>query len=238
MPGTDFRDPMCRRASIAAALALVLLGAGCAGTGVMPDAATGASSGRSGSGSIGDFFSGFSAKSPQTVAGAQPDLNCPTVDVRQGASTLNIGPTGDKTAMTTKYQGTFMREARNCAVVNGNMMMTIGIEGRVVVGPAGTPGPVDIPLRIAVVQETPGSPKMIVTKFIRIPVTIGPNEENATFTHIEQGLSFPVPTPTYALDDYIAYIGFDPLTMEAQNKQAQKPAVKPKSKPKPAVSSN
>ena len=32
-------------------------------------------------------------------------------------------------------------------------------------------------------------------------------------------MSFPVPTPTSSLDDYIAYVGFDPLTAQAQDKQ-------------------
>jgi hypothetical protein len=95
-----------------------------------------------------------------------------------------------------------------------------------------------VPLRIAIVQETPGGTHLITTKFIRIPVAIGANDGNATFSHVEQGLTFPVPTPTSALDDYIAYIGFDPLTAETQDKQKVKPAPKPKTHPKPSVSAN
>ena len=140
--------------------------------------------------------------------------------------------------MSLKYQGTFARVARECAVVDGNMLMKIGVQGRVIVGPAGGPGQVDVPLRLAVVQETPGGSTPIVTKFIRIPVTIGPNEGNALFTHIEEGLSFPLPTPTTQLDDYIAYVGFDPLSAEAQDQQKQKPKPKPKPRPKPAASAN
>ena len=100
-----------------------------------------------------------------------------------------------------------------------------------IVGPAGGPGQVDVPLRIAVVEETPTGTKAIVTKLIRIPVTIGNNDQNALFTHIEDGLSFPMP-PSADLDNYTVYIGFDPQAAEAQDKHNEKPRprkLKPKS---------
>jgi hypothetical protein len=238
MPGTRSGKLSSSRALIAASLLLALLAGGCSGgSGLgLPSAATSdGAHGFGGSNSLTDFFSDSSAKSPQTVAGAQPDVNCPPVEVRQGASTLTIGPTGDKTAMSLKYQGAFTREARNCAVVGGSMVMKIGVQGRIILGPAGGPGQVDVPLRIAVVQETPGGARPITTKFVRIPVTVG--ADSALFTHIEEGLSFPLPTPTSALDDYIAYVGFDPLTAQAQDKQKEKPAPKPR-RSKPSASAN
>lgn len=179
------------------------------------------------------FFAGSSAKSRQVVAGASSDLNCPPVEIREGAATLAIGPQGDNAPLSLKYQGSFERTARQCAVVGGNMVMKIGVQGRIIVGPAGGPGQVDVPLRIAVVQETPGSSKPITTKFVRIPVTVA-GAEGAPFTHIEEAMSFPLPTPSGMLDDYVVYVGFDPLTAEMQDKQkAPKPRAKPKRKLKP-----
>ena len=224
------------RASIGVWLALMLLAGGCStGSGIGAPGASDSSSGSSGL--IASFFASSSASSRQTVAGA-PDVNCPRVDIRMGASTLTIGPTGEKAALSLKYQGTFARVARECAVVDGNMVMKIGVQGRIIVGPAGGPGQVDVPLRLAVVQEAPGGTKTIVTKFIRIPVAIGPNEGYATFTRIEEAMSFPLPTPTALLDDYVAYVGFDPLSAEAEDQQKQKPKPKPKAKSKPAASAN
>jgi hypothetical protein len=237
MPGTSQRMKQCGRAFVVPSLLLALLAGGCSSGGIGTPG-TEASHGYGGSSSIADFFTGSSAKAPQTVAGAQPDVNCPPVEVRRGASTLTIGPTGEKAAMTLKYQGSFARLARDCGVVDGNMVMKIGVEGRVVVGPAGGPGQVNVPLRIAVVQETPGGMKAIVTKFFVVPVALGPNDGNAVFTHIEEGLSFPLPTPTSLLDDYIAYVGFDPVSAEAQSKQAPKPKAKSRPKPTPAASAN
>ncbi len=233
----------CDRASIAALLSLALLAPGCAGSGSAgapaatasgPSSTPAPSTSASLRDKITSFFSGSSAKSPQPVAGAQPDVNCPFLDIRQGASTLTIGPTGDNAAMSLKYQGTFVRAARECAVVGGQMVMKVGVEGRIIVGPAGGPGQVDVPLRIAVVDETPAGSKTIVTKLIRIPVTVQSSEDNPTFTHIEEALSFPLP-PTAELDNYIVYIGFDPLAAEAQDKHKEKPRHKPKPKAKPTA---
>jgi hypothetical protein len=238
MPGTKALTVPRGRALLAAVLPFALFAAGCTastGTPPAPGPAEGAH-GYSGSGSIADLFTGSSAKAPQTVAGAQPDLNCPPVDVRQGASTLTIGPGGGPAGtMSVRYQGSFTRESRDCAVVNGNLVMRIGIEGRVIIGPAGGPGQVDVPLRIAIVQETPGGSRPIATKFVRIPVTVG-NDGIAQFSHVEDGVTFPVPAPTSVLDDYIAYVGFDPLSAQAQDNQ--KPAPKPRGKPKPSASAN
>jgi len=237
MPGTKLSTVPRGRALLAAVLPFALFAAGCAGSTGTPPAPGANAHGYSGSGSIADLFTGSSAKAPQTVAGAQPDVNCPPVDVRQGASTLTIGPGGGPTGtMSVRYQGSFTREARECAVVNGNLVMRIGIEGRVIIGPAGGPGQVDVPLRIAVVQETPGGSRPIATKFIRIPVAVG-NDGIAQFSHVEDGVIFPVPTPTSVLDDYIAYVGFDPLSAQAQDNQREKPAPKPR-KPKPSASAN
>jgi len=182
---------------------------------------------------IASFFSGATQREPQSVTNAQPDVECPFLDIRQGASTLTYPPPppdGGNEAMSLKYQGTFVRAARDCAVVNGQMVMRVGVQGRIIVGPAGGPGRVDMPLRIAVVSAPLTAPKTVVTRLIRIPVTVGATDANVDFTHIEEGLSFPMPTSSS--DQYIVYIGFDPFGAAAED-QAKKPAPAKKPKPKP-----
>jgi hypothetical protein len=187
---------------------------------------------------IANFFSGASAKEPQAVANATPqqqDIECPYIDIREGAATLTIPPPppdGANEAMALKYQGTFVRAARECKLVNNQMVMRVGVQGRIIVGPAGGPGQVDVPLRIAIVSAPVTGAKTILTKLIRIPVAVA-STENATFTHIEDGLTFPLPA-NGSLDDYIVYIGFDPIGAAVQDGQKPNPAApKPKLKPKP-----
>ena len=84
------------------------------------------------------------------------DIECPDVEVRTGAATLMIGSKpgrGEPAALDVRYQGSIIRTARECHVNAGIMTMKVGVEGRIITGPAGGPGTVDVPLRIAVVQE-------------------------------------------------------------------------------------
>jgi hypothetical protein len=184
---------------------------------------------------VANFFSNKSADTPQHVANAaQGNTDCPFIDIRQGASTLTIPPPppdGSNEAMSLRYQGTFVRAARECKVVNGQMVMNVGIQGRIIVGPAGGPGQVEVPLRIAVVTSPTVGSKLIVTKFIKVPVTV-PDQNGAAFTHIEEGLTFPMPSAS-DLASYIVYIGFDPVTGATEG--SKKPAA---AKPKPKIKPN
>ena len=237
------RPRWCDRAVRGGALVLALAAAGCSGGSMFggpaataPAPAAGAPSAPSGPqwlrGDIAGFFSSSSDKAPHPVAGATPDVECPYIEIREGASTLTIGSGGDNAAMSLKYQGTFVRAARQCAVVAGQMVMKVGVEGRIILGPAGGPGQFDVPLRIAVVDESPAGTKPIVTKLIQIPVTVQSMTDNPTFAHVEDGLSFPLPKSD-ELEHYIVYIGFDPLAAENKEKHA-KPRPKPKRKHNPA----
>jgi len=229
------------RTPAAPAFFLALLVGGCSSIGATttgaPTAALAppdAAQAHSGSSSLGEIFTGSTAKGTQTAEGAQPDVNCPPVEIRRGAATLTIAPPGERSAMTLKYQGSFVRAARECAVADGNMIMKVGVEGRVVAGPGGGPGRLDVPLRFAVVQETPSGMRAIATKFVIVPVEVD-STGNTLFTHVEEGMTFPIPTPTAQLDDYVVYIGFDPVSAEAQAKGP--PKVRPKQK-KPGGGAN
>jgi hypothetical protein len=123
-----------------------------------------------------------------------------------------------------RYQATIVRTARECQVNSGLMMMKVGIEGRVITGPAGGPGSVDVPLRIAVVQEGI-NPKTILSKFAHIPVTVASAVDRVPFTHIDSEISFPLPQPLAQIDAYVVYIGFDPMGAQQEKK---KPVAKPK----------
>jgi hypothetical protein len=240
MLGNHLLRRWCGRVAPAGALVFALAVSGCGGSSLLnstaaPAPAPAAAPTSSGpqwlKGEIADFFSSSSDKAPQPVAGATPDIDCPYIDIRQGASTLTISGSGDNAAMSLKYQGTFVRAARQCSVAAGQMIMKVGVEGRIILGPAGGPGQVDVPLRIAVVDQSPTGMKPIVTKLIHIPVTIQSATDNPTFAHVEDGLSFPLP-PSGELDNYIVYIGFDPLAAQAQEKHP-KPKPRPKRKPNP-----
>lgn len=147
---------------------------------------------------------------PHSPTPAAPDVECPGVDIRTGASTLNIAAKAvDATAGDLRYQLSFGQTARECAVQAGTMSIKVGVQGRIILGPMGGPGHVDVPLRYAVVREGP-QPKTVVTKFKRISVTVAQGQTHVPFVDVEEGLSFPLPSKS-ELDAYIVYVGFDEI---------------------------
>ena len=188
----------------------------------------------SGSSSVTDRFTSFFL-GPQVstatngVAGPATNIECPIMDVRNGASTLSVNADSrDPAATALKYQVTLVRTARECAVVGSDMRVKAGVQGRVILGPAGGPGPVEVPLRFAVVAEGP-EPSTITTKLYRIPVTVGPDQSMVPFTHVDENLTFPMPKAAADLDSYVIYVGFDPTAMEKPAPRKPPPAKKRRS---------
>jgi hypothetical protein len=169
--------------------------------------------------------------------GSDTDVECPGVEVRTGAATLKIGSklgeVGEPAALDLRYQGTIIRTARECHVNAGVITMKVGIEGRIITGPAGGPGAIDVPMRIAVVQEGP-NPKTIVSKFVRIPVTVTSAVDRVTFTHVDSDIAFPMPSPLANIDAYVVYVGFDAMSAPPEKKkpEGKKPKRKTVGKPK------
>ncbi len=190
--------------SIAAVAAVVVM-AGC-------------SSGTSGL-SFGERFNQATA-SGGTVAQAEPVAQstsvsyCPSVDVRPGASSLAFNAPGDQGAMGLRYQATLGQTARECHAIGGNLNMKVGVQGRIILGPAGGAGTIEVPLRLALVEEGP-SPKTLWTKLYRIPVTIPDGVPNVAFTHVEEDLTVPMPAGA-TIESYVVYIGFDALSVKEQ----------------------
>jgi hypothetical protein len=126
---------------------------------------------------------------------------------------------GQATAADLRYQLSFGQTARECLVQGGVMTIKVGVQGRVILGPMGTPGQVDVPLRYAVVREGP-QPKTIATKFKRLPVTVGPDQTHVQFVDVEEGLTFPVPSRS-EVDAYVIYVGFDEIGDKNEKKTAK-----------------
>ncbi len=205
------RSKQAARFALIAATAAAL--AGCGGGSMF------GSSGSSGSSSFGSRFSQLfgsnsqaasTASAPSTQATENSsDLTCPSVAIRFGASTLAVGlPGKPASGADLRYQGTITRTARDCDLTGGQVTARIGVMGRVIVGPAGAPPSVDVPMRVAVVQE--GAPeKVIVTKLVRTTVEIPPGEQNVEFSLVAEDVTYPAPTVADN-DKYIFYVGFDP----------------------------
>jgi hypothetical protein len=166
------------------------------------------------------LFGGKPDQPAQTapVDSSQPEVeeNCPPVTIRAGASTYAVGASGKPaTGSDVRFQASITKTARDCTKMNGEIVARIGIQGRVIAGPAGAPAQVEIPLRVAVVQGGV-SEKVIATKPYRTTVAMS-EEGNVPFTLVADDLVYPIP-PGAVGDSYIFYIGFDPQALSPEPK--------------------
>ena len=198
----------CRVVAIVAA---VSLGLGCSLLGPQASAQ-----------SLGDRFKSlFGGKSeepgapqgtPPVASEAQTDLTCPPVSIRAGASTYAVGVPGKQAiGNDLRFQATITKTARDCTLNGGVITARIGIQGRVIAGPAGAPATVDVPIRVAVVQ-TGVQEKTIATKAYQTTVNMT-ESGSEPFTLVAEDLTYPAPTGAIG-DTYIFYIGFDPQALK------------------------
>ena len=173
------------------------------------------------------LFGGSKSEEP-AVEGAPPpaqeapsDLSCPPVSIRAGASTYAVGAPGKQpTGNDLRFQVTITKTSRECSYNSGTITARIGIQGRVIAGPAGAPSSVQIPLRVAVVQ-TGVQEKTIATKAYQTSVAMT-EAGSEPFVLIAEELVYPAPSGA-AGDSYVFYIGFDPQALKPE-----KPAPKKK----------
>jgi hypothetical protein len=175
--------------------------------------------------SLTDRFKGlFGGKSDEPAkpapAPGQPaaddDIDCPQVTVRAGASTYAVGASGKQAVGNeVRFQATITKMARECFRNGGDITARIGIQGRVIAGPAGAPSTVEVPLRVAVVQGGVGE-KVIASKAYRTTVEMSEGG-SVPFTFIAEDLAYPIPSAA-AADSYIFYVGFDPQALSPEPK--------------------
>ena len=174
--------------------------------------------------SLGDRFKSlFGGKSEEPAEAAplpapegENDLTCPPVSIRAGASTYAVAAPGKQpVGNDLRFQATITRTSRQCTKTGDQISARIGIQGRVIAGPAGAPSSVEIPLRVAVVQGGVQE-KTIATKVYRTTVAMS-EDSSIPFTLVAEDMLYPVP-PGATGDSYIFYIGFDPQALKPEPK--------------------
>jgi hypothetical protein len=175
--------------------------------------------------SISDRYNQLFGSRSQAVGEAPPaadgtELDCPVVKIRAGASTYAVAPPGKQpVASELRYQATITRTARDCTRSSGQIVARIGIQGRVIAGPAGAPATVEIPLRVAVVQ-TGVHERVIATKVYRTTVSMT-EDTSVPFSVVAEDLAYSMPSGATS-ESYVFYIGFDPQAVTPEPKSARK----------------
>jgi hypothetical protein len=203
-----------RVAGLAAiAMASVML-AGCGGGSMFGSSST--SSGPS----LGDRFGQIFGSKSQAVGEAPPppednEPTCPSVDIRAGASTMAVGLPGKPAAGNDlRYQISVLRTARDCTLVGNEVHARVGIQGRIIVGPAGAPPAVIVPMRVALLQEGVQQ-KVIFSRAYQTTVDMSHGDGTTDFSFVAEDIVYPAPSGS-AGDNYIFYVGFDPQALKPE----------------------
>lgn len=139
----------------------------------------------------GNAFTNLFKYGGTTVPPSQPapleEPYCPTVDVPEGGAALR-NPPGATGSAGLRSQTTLGRLARECTrLQDGSIRVKVGIEGHVLLGPAGAPGRFEAPVTISLKS----SGKTIVSRVRRVAVAVSPGEAQRLFSLIEDDLMVP-----------------------------------------------
>jgi len=132
----------------------------------------------------------------------QQTLDCPEIRVTAGESSLRIG---GQESTSVRHQFSIGDVARECGVTGKELTVKVGVKGRVVLGPAGSPGSYSAPLRIAVRQQQ--GDKILASKVFTVGATIAPGTSRGEFTVVTEPFAVPF-TTEHAADDYEIVVGF------------------------------
>jgi hypothetical protein len=145
----------------------------------------------SGEGSLGVgemlLTGGATRPPPQRVA--VEDVYCPTVDIMDGGSAIQVyagGRAGDASAL--RSQVSISNLAREClGQPDGSTLVKVGVEGRALLGVGGGAGRFNVPVQIVV----KGGSGIIANRSRQMSVAIPSGDTQASFTVVENGIVVP-----------------------------------------------
>ena len=203
---------MSKGVAAAAALALVTIVGGCAGTdGFMAPSQAGPTL----SSKVGSLLA-FGSTDPGPLPGKasrEAPLQCPQVEVLDGTASVRSYGAADQSNGSVKYQYSMGEVARECSRAGDQIMIKIGVEGRVLLGPVGQPGSFNVPIRIAIRRESDQKPA--VGKLYQVPTSVAFGQTQGSFSLVSEPLAVPY-LQAHAEEDYTILVGFDDKSADAK----------------------
>jgi hypothetical protein len=147
----------------------------------------------------GNVFSNIFKYGGTTVPPSQPKeleaAYCPSVDVTEGGAALRI-----VAGANVRTQISIGRIARECVRrEDGSITVKVGVEARVLLGPAGAPGRFDVPVTFLIKHDD----KVVASRSERTTATIAPGEAQSFAQIVVEDL----PVPAAMSNDYEIEVG-------------------------------
>ena len=157
---------------------------------------------------------GFKSNDAPAAAGTQVHhIFCPQVLILEGTAASQAYNGTPPSSGNLKYQYSLTDTARECTLDGDQLAIKIGVAGKVLLGPAGSPGSFSVPVRMAVLHEKNNEP--VTSKIYHASVTVTNGETQADFTIVSDPLRVPF-IQDHAEDDYAIKVGIDEGTPPAK----------------------
>jgi hypothetical protein len=170
------------RFALPAALALVLAGCGSSGS-----SSTGEPSSAQKLGNILMFQSTTPPPADQLPTDDDVNFICPQVIISDGGAAIRAQSGQDSGSLRSQVSITTV--ARECTPVgkDGAFALKVGVEGRILIGPAGSPGNYGATLYTQVMRNN----QVIARRSARVGGAIPGGQTGADFSHVESNISVP-----------------------------------------------
>ncbi len=142
---------------------------------------------------------------PEGPAPLEAPSGCPTIailDGTQGQRVMAAGATGNS---GVRYQFSLGSVGRQCSISGGSVSIKVAATGRVLLGPAGSAGSFDVPIRVVVYNEVQQKPT--TSKLYRAPASVGTGQAEAPFSFVSDNIVVPVSGNASA--EYSIKVGID-----------------------------
>jgi hypothetical protein len=191
-----FRRSPLRPGVLIAAIAASLL-AGCSGSETSGIGAT-----------FGNLLAFNSTTAPAPVAvvpEAPKNLVCPGIEVKEGGAAQRVYAGGQE-SRNVRHQFSLGELARECRVAGNQLIMKVGVEGKVLLGPAGSPASFTVPVTIAVIADESGKPA--ASRSYKASASIPQGQSLSSFTIVSDHISVPFISEA-ANTDYSIVVSID-----------------------------
>lgn len=128
---------------------------------------------------------------------------CPTLSLREGTAYFTkYAKGGDGDASKVIHQASISDTTRQCRISGSDIVMTVQASGRVVAGPAGGPGTVELPLRVVVRSNE----ATLYSNLQKTTVELPSGDPTAQFLFTNDAVTF----PASQAGNVKVWVGFDP----------------------------
>lgn len=201
------------RMALAAALAAAVAGCGGGQPGVPGS--------DSGSRTLANLLA-FNSPSAPGAAPNAPDprapklQSCPEVEVLDGGAALRVGGPASN---SVRHQFSMTDVARECQLAGGQISIKVGVEGNVLLGPAGGAGSYSAPVRVAIRKESDQT--IVASRNYRVSASVSSGTAQAPFQLITEPLAVPM-VSEMAGDDYTVLVQFGGAGAEQRERRRRR----------------